>query len=104
MVPVQCLLVLGRAEEGDVECFIELIHGIFKGHLGSLFVVRPDSQPSIIEVGREDSLGTADHEEWCVAGGSAQGHPQAPEHRGKLHDPSFTKLVQPMEDPRLEAL
>ena len=28
----------------------------------------------------------------------------APEHRGKLRDPSSTKLVQPVEDPRLEAL
>ena len=27
VVPTQCLLVLGRAEEGNVMCFIELING-----------------------------------------------------------------------------
>ena len=75
MVPAQRLLVLGRAEESDVARFIQLILGILKGHLGSLFVVRPDSRCSIIEVDREDSLGTVDHEEWCVACGPAGGHP-----------------------------
>ena len=75
VVPAQCLLVLGRAEEGDVMCFIQLVHGILEGCLGSLFVVWPDPRRSIIEVGWEDSLGTIDHEEWCVAGGPARGHP-----------------------------
>ena len=104
MVPSQRLLVLGRAEEGNIACFIQLVHGILEGRLGSLFIVRPDPRCSIVEVGREDNLGTIDHEEWRVAGGSAGGHPQALEHRGKLDDPSSTKLVQPVEDPRLEAL
>ena len=65
---------------------------------------RPDPRRSIIEVGWEDSLKTVDHEEWCVAGGLARGRPQALEHHGKLRNPSSTKLVQPIEDPRLEAL
>ena len=85
-------------------CFIQLVHGILEGRLGSLFVVRPDPRHSIIEVSREDSLRTIDHEEWCVAGGLAGGHPQVPEHHGKLRDPSSTKLVQLVKDPRLEAL
>ena len=59
---------------------------------------------SIVEVGWEDSLRTIDHEEWCVAGGLARGHPQALEHRGKICDPSSAKLVQLVEDPSLEAL
>ena len=42
VVPVQCLLVLCRAEEGNIVCFIKLIHGVLEGHLGSLLVVRPD--------------------------------------------------------------
>ena len=75
MVPTQCLLVLSRAEEGNVVRLVELIHGILEGCLGSLLVVRPDPRRSIIEVGWEVSLGTMDHEEWRVAGGPARGHP-----------------------------
>ena len=75
-----------------------------QGHLGSLFAVRPDPWRSIVEVGREDSLETIDHEEWCVAGGPAGGHPQALEHHGKFGNPSSSKLVQLVEDPRFEAL
>ena len=41
---------------------VELIHGILEGRLSSLFVVRPDRRRSIIEVSREDSLRTMDHE------------------------------------------
>ena len=104
MVPGQCLLVLSQVEEGNVACLVKMIHSIFEGHLGSLLVVCPDSRRPIVEVGREDSLGTIYHEEGCVAGGLARGHPQAPEHHGKLCDKSSTKLVQPFEDPRLEAL
>ena len=40
---------------------------------GSLFIVCPDPRRSIIEVGREDSLGIIDHEEWRVASGPAGG-------------------------------
>jgi len=74
------------------------------GCLGSLFVVHLDPWRSIVKVGWEDSLETIDHEEWRVAGGLAGGRRQAPEHRRKLGDPSSTKLVQSVEDPRLEAL
>ena len=63
MVPAQRLLVLGRAEEGDVACFIQLVHGILEGCLSSLFIVRPNPWCSIVEVGWEDSLRTIDHEE-----------------------------------------
>ena len=104
VVPAQRLLVLGQVEEGNIACFIVLIHGILEGHLSSLLVVRPDPWRSRVEVGREDSLGTIDHKEWRVAGGLARGRPQAPEHHGKLHNPLSAKLVQPVEDPRLEAL
>ena len=81
-----------------------LVHGVLEGHLGSVFIVRPNPRRSIIKVGQEDSLGTVDHEEWHVAGGPARGRPQALEHHRKLRDPSFAKLVQPVEDPRLEAV
>ena len=104
VVPSQCLLVLGRVEEGNVVPFIQLVYGILKGHLSSLFVIGPDPWRSIVVVGREDSLRTVDHEEWCVAGSLARSHPQAPEHHGKRSDPSSTKLVQSVEDPRLETL
>ena len=77
---------------------------VLEGCLGSLLIVRPDPWRSIVEVGQEDSLRTVDHEEWCVAGGLARGRPQPLEHRGKLCDSSSTKLVQPVENPRLEAL
>ena len=80
VVPSQRLLVLGRAEEGDIMRFIQLVHGILVGCLGSLFVVRPDSWRSIVEVGWEDGLETVDHKEGCVAGGSTGGCPQAPEY------------------------
>ena len=83
---------------------VELIHGVLEGCLGSLLVVRPDPRRPIVEVGREDSLGTIDHEEGCVASGPARGYPQALEHYGELCDPSSTKLVQLVEDPRLKAL
>ena len=75
-----------------------------QGCLGSLFIVRPNPRHSIVEVSWEDSLGTIDHEEWRIAGGLAGGRPQAPKHRGKLNDLSSAKLVQPVEDPSLEAL
>ena len=32
VVPSQRLLVLGRAEEGNIACFIQLVHGILEGH------------------------------------------------------------------------
>ena len=87
VVPVQRLLVLGRVEEGNVAHFIELIHGVLEGRLGSLLIVRPNSQRSIVEVGWEDGLGTIDHDERRVAGG-----------------PACAKFIQSIEDPRLEAL
>ena len=34
VVSVQCLLVLGRAEEGNIARFMQLVHGILEGHLG----------------------------------------------------------------------
>jgi len=74
------------------------------GCLGSLFVIRPDPRCSIVEVGQEDSLGAVDHEERRVASGLIRSLPQALEHRGKLRNPSSAKLVQSVEDPRLEAL
>ena len=42
VVPTQCLLVLGQAEKGNITRFIELIHGILEGCLGSLLILRPD--------------------------------------------------------------
>jgi len=42
VVPAQRLLVLGQAEEGNIMCFIKLVHGMLEGRLGSLFIVRPD--------------------------------------------------------------
>ena len=91
MVPSQRLLVFGRAEDGNVTHFIQLVHGVLEGCLSSLFIVRPDPWRSIVEVSWEDSLRTIDHEDWCIAG-------------GKLCDPSSAKLVQPLKDPRHEAL
>ena len=61
--------------EGYVMRFIKLIHGIFKGCLGSLLAVRPDPRRPILEVGREDGLRSIDHEEGSVAGGLAGGCP-----------------------------
>ena len=70
MVSLQRLLVLGRAEEGDIVHFIQLVHGILIGCLGSQFIIRPDPWCSIVEVGWEDGLGTLDHEEGRADGGS----------------------------------
>ena len=85
-------------------CFLQLVHGILEGCLGSLLIVRPDPRCSIVEVGQEDSLGTVDHEEGCVAGGPARSCPQALEHHRELRDPSSTNIIEPVEDPRLEAM
>ena len=71
VVPSQRLLVLGRAEEGDVMHFVKLVHGVLERCLGSLFVVRLDPWCSIVKVGWEDGLRTVDHEERHVADGSA---------------------------------
>ena len=90
--------------DGDVTCLVQLVHGILVGCLGSLFVVCIDPWPSIVEVGWEDGLRTIDHEERRVASGPTGDRPQALDHRGNLSDPSCAKLVQPIEDPRLEAL
>ena len=67
VVPSQRLLVLGRAKEGNIACFIQLVHGILVGCLGSLFVVCSDSWRSIVKVGWEDGLETVHHEERRVA-------------------------------------
>ena len=56
MVPSQRLLVLGRAEEGDVARFVQLVHDILVGHPGSLFIVRPKPWHSIVDVSWEDGL------------------------------------------------
>ena len=104
MVLAQRLLVLGRVEEGNIACFIQLVHGILEGRLSSLFIICSDPWHSIVEVGWEDSLRTVDHEDWRVASGLARGCPQSLEHHGKLRVPSSAKLVQPVEDPRLEDL
>ena len=80
VVPSQRLLVLGRAEEGDITCFVQLVHGILMGCLSSLFIICPNPWCSIVEVGWEDGLGTIDHEDRCVAGGSTRGCPQALEY------------------------
>jgi len=74
------------------------------GCLGSLFIVCSDSWCSIVEVRREDGLGTVDHEERRVAGGPARSCSQALEYCGELGDPACAELVPPIEDPRFEAL
>jgi hypothetical protein len=63
MVPSQRLLVLGQAEEGDITRFVQLVHGVLVGCLGSLFIVCPYPWRSIVKVGWEDSLEIIDHEE-----------------------------------------
>ena len=75
VVPSQGLLVSSQAEEGDVARFVQLVHGILMGCLGSLFIIRPDPWRSIVKVGWEDSLRTIDYEEGCVAGGSTGSYP-----------------------------
>ena len=75
VVPSQRLLVLGRMEEGDVEGFVQLVHGILVGCLGSLLVVCSDPWCSVVKVHREDGLGSVDHEKRCVAGGPARSCP-----------------------------
>ena len=75
---------------------------ILMGCHGSLFIVCPDPWRSIVEVSREDGLRTIDHEERCVASVPTRCRPQVLEHCGKFYDPSYAKLVQPIEDPRLE--
>ena len=74
------------------------------GCLSSLFIVCSDSWCSIVEVGWEDGLGTVDHEERRVVGGPARSCSQALEYCGELSDPACAELVQPIEDPGLEAL
>ena len=71
VVPSQHLLVLGQTEEGDVTGFVYLVHGVLVGCLGPLFVVCFDSWCSVVKVHRENGLRTVDHEEMCLAGGSA---------------------------------
>ena len=100
----QLLLELGRAEESDVACFVQLVHGVLVGCLGSLFIACSDSWRSVIEVHREDGLGTIDHEERCVAGGLSRNCPQALEHHREHGDPACAELVQPVEDLGFEAL
>ena len=54
-------------------CFVQLVHSILMGCLGSLFIICPNPWHSIVEVGWEDGLGTIDHEERRVASGSTGG-------------------------------
>ena len=77
---------------------------MFVGCLGSLFIVCSDPWRSIVEVSWEDDLRTVDHEEGCVAGGSARSCPQALEYGRKLSEPARAEFVQPVENSRLKAL
>ena len=97
-------LVFGRTEQGDVACFVKQVQVIFQRCFVSLLIVGLDPWRSVVEVGWEDGFGALDHEKWCVASGPTGGCPQALEHHEKLRDPSSAKFVQPVEDPRLEAL
>ena len=74
------------------------------GCLGPLFVVCSDSWCSIVKVRWENGLRTVDHEEGCVASGSARSCPQAPEYGRKLSEPARAEFVQPVENSRLKAL
>ena len=80
-----------------------MAHGVLVGCLGSLFVIGSNSWRFVVEVYREDSLGTI-HEERRVADGPARSCPQAPEHYKELNDLVCAELVQLVEDPRLKAL
>ena len=80
VVPAQRLLVLGRAEEGNIACFVQLVHGVLVGCLSSLFIICPNPWCSIVEVGWEDGFRIEDHEDRCVASGSTGSCPQAPEY------------------------
>jgi hypothetical protein len=58
----------------------------------------------VLEVGGEDCLGAVDHEEGRVAHCLAGRRPQAPQHRWELVDPFSAKLVQIIEDSKLDSL
>jgi hypothetical protein len=104
MVPTQRLLVLGRVEEGNVACFIKLIHGILKERLGLLLLIHHDPRCSIVKVGWEDHLRAIDHEEGRVACRPAGGCSQTPKHCAELHNPSPAKFVVLVEYFGLDAL
>ena len=74
------------------------------GCLGPLFIVPSDSWCSIVKVRWENDLGPVDHEEGCVASGSARSCPQAPEYGWKLSEPARAEFVQLVENSRLKAL
>jgi hypothetical protein len=69
-----------------------------------LVIVRPNPWRPILQVGGKDGLGSIDHEEGCEVCRLAQGHYQTLEDHKEICDPSAAKLVQPVEDPRFEAL
>jgi hypothetical protein len=91
-------------EEGDVTHFVKLIHSIIEEFLGHLLFIHHDPRRSIVKVGWEDCLGTIDREEGRVARRLAWGHPQAAQNRREFRDPLSPKLVELVEDPRLDAL
>jgi hypothetical protein len=84
--------------------FLQLVHGILKGGLVPLIVVRSEPWRSILQVSREDGLRSIDHEERRETCHSVRGCPQTLEDRGEFYDPSVAKFVQPVEDHWLEAL
>jgi hypothetical protein len=91
-------------EQGNVTCFLQQMHDVLKGGLVPLIVARSDPWRSIHQVSGKDGLGSIDHEKGHEACRSTQGRSQTPEDRREFRDPSTAKLIQPIEDPWLEAL
>lgn len=94
VISPQRLLVFSRMEEGDVLCFVDLIHSILKRHFVALLVVGAHSGHSVLKVCQQNGLGSVDHEEGSKASCATLGRPKAPKDQGQLHCPSTAKLRQ----------
>jgi hypothetical protein len=80
VIPAQHLLVFSRAEESNIACLVELIHGILEAGFVTLLGVRLHPRCSILKVSGEHRLGTVGHEKGRVAGSSATSRSQDPDH------------------------
>ena len=104
VVPVESLLVVGRANDGRLVGLLEQVDCILLSLRGSVAVENLHSWGTMVEVGGQHYFSSVGQEEGCEPYGSVRGHSQAPEDRWDLCNPSPSVLVESIEDAWLKSL